>query len=522
MANRTLFQSAKNAIFGRDGKRVTTVANEAGGRAFELSNEQKLAQYAATGCLSRTFYAGDADQLDSVLALCEDIAPEFIAKVAIYAREQGFMKDVPALLCAVLAARAPELLPKTFARVIDNARMLRTFVQILRSGAVGRRSLGTMPRRLVREWLDSRSDAALVAASVGQAPSLADIIRMVHPKPKTKARSALYAYLCSRDYSADDLPQPLRTFEAFKNGVRANVPDVPFQMLTALDLTTGHWRTIAKNASWQMTRMNLNTFSRHGVFEIRKMVTMVASQLQNREAIQRAKVFPYQLMAAYMNANEKMPREILAALQDAMEIATANVPKLLGKVYVCVDVSGSMHSSVSGNRKGATSKVRCVDVAALFAAAILRNNPSAEVIPFAEEVRHVLLNPRDSVMTNAEKLSSLPWGGTDCSAPLRQLVATKAEGDLVILISDNESWINPGSQWSTQTLAAWQEFKKHNPRARMVCLDIQPYATVQAPASQDILHVGGFSDQVFKVVSAFLASGNDADHWVKEIERVAL
>lgn len=54
MANRTLFQSATHAIFGRDGKRVSTVANEAGGRAFELSNEQKLAQYAVTGCLAQT------------------------------------------------------------------------------------------------------------------------------------------------------------------------------------------------------------------------------------------------------------------------------------------------------------------------------------------------------------------------------------------------------------------------------------------------------------------------------------
>ena len=60
-------------------------------------------------------------------------------------------------------------------------------------------------------------------------------------------------------------------------------------------------------------------------------------------------------------------------------------------------------------------------------------------------------------LSNAEKLSSVPWGGTDCSAPLRQLVATRAKGDLVILISDNESWINPGNRWSTHTLEAWRE-----------------------------------------------------------------
>ena len=46
--------------------------------------------------------------------------------------------------------------------------------------------------------------------------------------------------------------------------------------------------------------------------------------------------------------------------------------------------------------------VRCVDVAALVAAAVLRNNPSAEVLPFEQDVvRGLKLNPRDSVMTKS-------------------------------------------------------------------------------------------------------------------------
>ena len=54
---------------------------------------------------------------------------------------------------------------------------------------------------------------------------------------------------------------------------------------------------------------------------------------------------------------------------------------------MCPDVSGSMHSPVTGFRKGATTAVRCIDVAALVAAAVLRKNPDAEVIPFEDEVR---------------------------------------------------------------------------------------------------------------------------------------
>jgi 60 kDa SS-A/Ro ribonucleoprotein len=130
------------------------------------------------------------------------------------------------------------------------------------------------------------------------------------------------------------------------------------------------------------------------------------------------------------------------ALQDAMEIATKNVPEFPGKVYVFPDVSGSMHSPVTGYRRGSTSAVRCVDVAALVAATVLRKNTQAEVIPFESNVVKVRLNPRDSVMTNAEKLAKLPFGGTNCSAPLAFLNKQNAKGDLVIYVSDNESWVD--------------------------------------------------------------------------------
>ena len=63
-----------------------------------------------------------------------------------------------------------------------------------------------------------------------------------------------------------------------------------------------------------------------------------------------------------------------------------------------------MQSPVTGHRKGATTAVRCIDVAALVAAAILRQNPDAEVLPFNDDVVPVTIsNPRDSVMTNAEQ-----------------------------------------------------------------------------------------------------------------------
>src|SRR5688500_2618924 len=361
MANKKLFKSLTGKLTP-----AANALNEEFAPAYALSPKHQLAQYAATGCLSTTFYVSAGEQLAKVLELCAGVDAKFIAKTAVFCRECGHMKDMPALLCAVLSVKDRELLNVVFPRVIDNAKMLRNFVQIVRSGAVGRKSLGSAPKRLVREWLDAREPEALFRANVGQDPSLADIVKMVHPKPKDEAREALFGYFIGRDYAFDRLPEVARNFEAFKQGEAREVPDVPFQMLTALELGTPEWTAIARRAPWQMTRMNLNTFARHGVFGQPGLTELIANRLRNPEAIAKARVFPYQLMVAYMmaNANANIPKEVSEALQDAMEIAIANVPAIEGRVVVCPDVSGSMLSPVTGFREGATTSVSCVDVAA--------------------------------------------------------------------------------------------------------------------------------------------------------------
>ena len=258
MANKKLFKSLIGSLLP-----VTDALNEEHAPAYSRSAKHQLAQYAATGCLNRTFYASAGEQLANVLELCNEIEPEFIAKTALFCRERGHMKDMPALLCAVLSVKDRALLAQVFPRVIDNAKMLRNFVQIVRSGTVGRKSLGTAPKRLVREWLDARDPESLFKANVGQDPSLADIVKMVHPRPKNPNHEALFGYFINRDYTADALPDLVRAFEAFKKGESKDIPDVPFQMLTALELGTPEWTEIARRAPWQMTRMNLNTFARH-------------------------------------------------------------------------------------------------------------------------------------------------------------------------------------------------------------------------------------------------------------------
>ena len=210
------------------------------------------------------------------------------------------------------------------------------------------------------------------------------------------------------------------------------------------------------------------------------------------------------------------------------------MPELPGPVLIGLDTSGSMSSAVTGYRgRGATSKMRCVDVAALFAAAILRRNPDSVVVPFDTAAYEAKVDPQDTILSLAERLAKYGGGGTDCSLPLAVANGKYAKRRFagVVLVSDAESWVYAGRvfgygrQGATGVMQEWQKFVANqqrlgNRQPKLVCIDLQAYTTTQAPERDDILNIGGFSDAVFSVVSSFLSG--DAGRFVAEVEAVEL
>ena len=61
MANKTLFASLRDALIPQ-----TDTVNSENAPAYALAPKQALAQYAATGCFGRTFYAAADEQLTRV------------------------------------------------------------------------------------------------------------------------------------------------------------------------------------------------------------------------------------------------------------------------------------------------------------------------------------------------------------------------------------------------------------------------------------------------------------------------
>ena len=549
MANKTLFSSVKSLL-----PRANST-NEAGGAAYKLSPKHALAQLAATGCFNGVYYARAEDQLATLKALIDQVDDNvYLAKLAVYARERAYMKDMPAALLVALSTRDTELMHRVFDRVVDNGRVLRTMFQMIRSGQFGRKGLSSSLQRAFQRWLNDASVGKLLSASIGNDPSLRDVLRMARPTPRDNERRALFGWLTNKETEKwapagkSDLPEQVQALDAYRRADTAEAQaliagDLSVRWDLLADAATGPlvWKVIARQMGPQALRMNLNTLMRHEVLsnarQDRAMVDYVAERLAGKDDIRRSRQFPYQFLAAYMNASPDVPHKIRAALSKAAEIACGNVPRLQGPVVIGLDTSGSMSCPVSGWRgRGASSKMRCVDVAALFAAAVLRRNPDSVVIPFDTRAYNVRFDPQDSILSLAERLAKYGGGGTDCSIPLREANTRyrKRRFAGVVLVSDTESWVyrgrpyGYGARGATGVMTEWQRFVQNQrqlgghgmPAPKLVCIDLQPYTTSQAPERDDILNIGGFSDAVFNVVASFLS--DDAGRFVREVESVEL
>jgi len=553
----------------------TNTVNEAGGVAYKFTDKHALAQFAMTGTLPEggTFYQSGENELAKMLALAAVNTPEYVAKTAVYARENGGMKDAPALLLAHLTSRDADgrsWFNRAFGRVVTNGKMLLGFTQIMRSGAVGRKSLGAVPKKAIRDWLRSRTGDQLFGDSVGGSAkgtvSLSDVIKMVHPTPRTAEERAIFAYLigkCPRTLGEakalcanrpelapdwDKLPKCIRDYETFKAallaGESAPLPKgVRWEFLSSLPLKEEHWRQLALRGGWRQTLKNLNTYKRQGVFSNEKAVKAIAEKLRDKEEIQeRVKPFPYEIKTAYDFVHTEVPEAIRDALHDAMDLATSNMIGIDGALLIAPDLSGSMDAPVTGYRGSATTKATCADISSLLAAILYKRNMGSTVMPFANDVLPVKLERRDSILTLTNAIRHAGGGGTCISAPLARVNRAQQKINRVVIISDNESWVDSRGRTvrngGTELMAQFNALRSRCPGARMVCLDLAANDSTQAPEGDaDILNIGGWSNAVWSVIIDFLNNGvkpgtetktatakpeKDVSVWVREIEAIDL
>ena len=158
------------------------------------------------------------------------------------------------------------------------------------------------------------------------------------------------------------------------------------------------------------------------------------------------------------------------------------------------------------------------------------------MLPFDVACHQFELDPREGVFAASRRLASMCGGGTNCSAPLELLLEVGVRVDTIVFLSDNQSWMDASlsandrlrsegyshSQDLRGAAAQFRRLKGRWPDLRLVCIDLQPYGSVQFPERPEVLNLGGFSDDVFQLVADYAAGRMCTDHWVGEIEVIEL
>lgn len=284
---------------------------------------------------------------------------------------------------------------------------------------------------------------------------------------------------------------------------------LPMEVVTGVMRPTPRvWNEILQQAPMMNMLMNLNTYKRHKVLQNPKNVEHIVGKLTSEEAITRSRLLPFRFYAAYRHFEGEPAIE--EALRTAIDLSFINVPKIPGKVCIAPDVSGSMWMPISQK-----SKLQCIDIAGVFAAAIMKKCDSPTVLPFGTEVHTPKFAPTDSIMTIAQSISSIRGGGTHLAAPLEELIRRREHVDIFIGITDSEEWVGRGF------LDAWGRYKEINDNAKAFLIQIVSYKDrVVPPDEPNVWYIYGWSDKVLDYIGMQLSDRATMVDDVRAIELV--
>lgn len=488
-------------------------SNYEGFASYQRPLKKQYLQMLLTNTLSNTFYASsqsllrDAHNLHLTMSQHD---PDYTARALVYARQKGLMRAQPLLGLAYLNAADPKAFERIFAQVVLTPNDLYDVVTTLRSGKLPR-GYTRRAKRAATAWLQTLSEYHAIKYS----KKLCEVLRQTHPKPNSARQSALFTWIDDpqawRNACHDELTPQIAAFETFKAAAKARDEarmiaairegKLPHDVVTgALPPSTAVWHALLNNLPYLALLRHLNTLQRVNVLNTR--ARFIANRLSDVEAMHKARVLPFQILQAYRAFRAENTRQevIYSALESVIDSACDNLPPLAGRVCIAPDISGSMLGSAQG------SMTRYIDIAGLFAAALLRLSSDSLVLPFNHAVAKITLDRHASVLYSTEAIAAHCNGGTALSAPISALIAARQVVDTFIGITDNEEWgvDSYGNHGFWQT---WQTYKKQvAPHAKAFLLTLAPYNHAVAPAkAQDVYFIYGWSEQVLSYISLMSA-----------------
>lgn len=465
--------------------RTPTTTNYAGGSAWAQDPELELASLVTTSLVQDQYYRTAGDTLNRLIDLLSKVDPYYAAQAAVYARNEDGLRSITHVLAAELVHRVKgEEWTKNFLKAVirrpdDATEIVAYYLQ--RYGK-------TLPNSLKKGvgLALGKFDEYQLAKYRGEGGGLKliDVVRFVHPVPTERNRVAL-------DKLVKGELRVTKTWEA-KQSAAGQAATVGEKVQAKKEA----WGDFLANPAVEYFALlrNLRNIANQ---DDPALVKKACARLTEEKRVRRSLVLPFQFVIALQELY--MHPRIVQALSEAIDLSIANVPDL-GHALVAVDGSGSMQDTVSGNEKLVRK-----DVGALFGAVLFKKNLS-DVVVFGSTCGRVFLNPADSTLTNAARISQTCYGhSTNFHAIFEQ--AGNVKYDTVVIFSDMQAWVtakgNGGYYVASDPRKSFDAYKaRTGARPKVFAFDLAGLGTAQFP-EPDVFQLAGFSDKTIGLMDKY-------------------
>lgn len=485
------------------------VRNYQGAQAWALTPELELYTAVVTASLSDTFYEKQDERVMRIAQLVGKVDPEFVAKLAVYARNEMHLRSIPLLLVVELAKvhSGDDLVSRTVEKVVQRADEIMELLMCYqwRNPSCGAKKLARLSSQIKKglqsafNHFDEYQFAKYNRSNLEV--KLRDALFLIHPKAKDEAQQAIF------DKIVNDTLETPYTWEVELSALGQE--NFRNEAAKRMAFTQKWQELIASNKVGYMALMrNLRNMLEANVDT--ESINTVCSRLSDPAQVAKSKQLPFRFLSAYreiQNVHNVRTTAIMRALERAVVASAMNVEGFDDntRVLLASDVSGSMFCPISQR-----SSVQYYDIGLLLSM-ILRYS-CKQVISgiFGDRWEAVNLPGNDILNATMQlhKMEGRVGYSTNGFKVIDWLISNRMVMDKVMMFTDLQMW---DSTYTNSSFAkSWKEYKKIAPKAKLYLFDLAGYG--QSPlrlASPDVYLIAGWSDRIFDVLSA-IEKGGDA------------
>lgn len=495
--------------------KATETVNHAGEKAFVLTPQLELYTAVATAGLNDQFYEKASEKMQRIRELIAKNDPLFVAKLAIYAREQMYLRSIPLVLAVELAKQQSgnDVVGKLANRVVQRADEI---TELLAYYAVANdrtevKKLNKLSKQLQKGLaaaFNKFDEYQFAKYNRNAAIKLKDALFLVHPKAKDEAQQTLFDKIVK-----DELQVPY-TWETELSALGQQKYDT-VELKKAAVKAKWEELILSNKVGYMATMRNLRNILEAEVS--REALEKVTTYISNEKAVANSKQLPFRFLAAYREmkaVNNGRVGKVLDALEQAVIHSAANIAGYDNdtEVVIAADVSGSMQQPIS-----AKSKVLNYDIG-LILAMLLKNRCANAITGMFGDTWKVINVPNKQILANVQEFYRREGEvgySTNGYLVIRNLVKRNKVVDKVMLFTDCRLW---NSNASGETInMVWKQYKKIAPAARLYLFDLAGHGTTPLNVQRDDVYlIAGWSDKIFNVLNA-IDNGRDALKVIDEI-----